>query len=119
MITSKTIYNQPRHMATITSGEAGPTDVIEVSGLPSCLPHCFASIRFFDGTPDPAVPTGGTLTVLVQTQGHNFEAPPENVIDATDATTVTWSANTEAVRVTPGSLTGVTTWQLILTFNLS
>lgn len=106
-------------MMCVQSGLAAPTDDVELSGLPSGLPHCFVSIRFFDGAGDPVVPTAGTLTVLIQTQADNFEAPPSNVIDATAATTVTWSANTEAVRITPIGLTDVTTWQAILTFNLT
>ena len=118
-ITSKTTSKSRQRMMTVQSGAALPADVVELSGLPTSLPHCFASIRFFDGAGDPVVPSAGTLTVLMQTLADNFEAPPANVIDATAATTVTWSANTEAVRVTPASLAGVTTWQLILTFNLT
>lgn len=120
-ITSKTIYNQPRCMATITSGEAGPTDVIELSDLPCTLPHCFASVRFFDGAHDPVEPSAGTLELEVQTIGNApcFELPPDSTIDATAPVTLDWSANTVGIRITPTDLAGVTTWCVVLTFNMS
>lgn len=117
-VTTKTTSKSRQRMMVVQSAKVNPTDIVELSGLPSGLPHCFASIRFFDGAGAPVVPTAGTLAVLVQMQADNFEAIPNNVVTATAPLTVPWAGNTEAVRITPTDLAGVTTWQAILTFNL-
>lgn len=118
MITNKTTSKSRQRLMVVQSDPADPTDTVELSNLPS-LPYCFASVRFFDGAGAAVVPSAGSLVVLIQTQGQAFEAPASNTIDATAATTVTWFANTQSVRVTPTALAGITTWQLILTFNLA
>lgn len=117
-VTTKTTSKSRQRMMTVQSAQVNPTDIVELSGLPSGLPHCFASIRFFDSGGLPVVPTAGTLTVLVQMQADNFEAVPDNVVTASAALTVPWAGNTEAVRITPTDLAGISTWQAILTFNL-
>ena len=100
---------------------AGPTEDIQLSGLFKEFAHCFLGVEFFDGSGDPVTMTAGTVTVQIGivVNGQALEDPPDNVIDATAPTSVSWDGNTDRVVATPAALagTGFATWRLRLICN--
>ena len=118
-ISTYELTDHPREAQLIVSSDAASTDVVELANLPSFLTHIFLSVRFYDAGGAAVTPTGGTLSVEVQTLGNvpNWEDPPEPTIDATAPTTTDWAANTFGVRVTPTALTGVDHWAAYITMN--
>lgn len=102
--------------AIVTVGteiDLGPVDVGR--------PHCFAGVQFFAdaGGAIPAISTSGTVELQIQTFNNApwFESPPENIIDAFNPTTISWSANTIRVKATPDSINVATHYRLVVTCN--
>lgn len=111
------------HFSDIVSIAVG---AIIMTDIDSVKPHCFAGIQFFqDGTDQlPTQPTGGLLTVTVQTvnSAPRFEDVPANAVLASKSHTVSWGANTNQVQAAIGtsiSGSGVTHYRLVVTSNES
>jgi hypothetical protein len=102
----------------VQSNQVDPTDVIEMSGMPQGR-TCYLSAQFFDADGNVITPAGGTVTVLIETVGNlgNFEAESGNTITASAPNTITWTANTHAIRASADGLVGVDTWRVVATFN--
>lgn len=84
-------------------------------------PHCFAGVQFFsdaDGE-TPVVPSAGEVVIKIKTINNtpNFEPIPVGVIDASDPSTLSWAANTTAVKATPTDVTGATHYRLVVSCN--
>ena len=98
-------------------------DTIVLEGLSPDMPHCFVGIQFFSdaGGTTPATPGAGTVTVTVETVNSEgiSEAVPDNVIDATAITTVSWDANTKSITLVPAGVTTATHWRATWTGNES
>jgi len=118
-ITGYTLTDRPEYAQSAVSDDAQPADVVEMTDLPTDLVHVFIACKFYDAADSAVTPSGGTLTIEVQTAGNqpNWEDPPETSIDATAPTTIDWAANTYGVRITPSGLTGVDHWTAVLYLN--
>lgn len=85
--------------------------------------HNFVGVQFFADAAGltPVTPGAGTVTITVETINNLsvFEAPPDNVIDATAPVTVTWDANTRQVKAVPTGITTATHYKLVWTGNRS
>lgn len=120
-ITGFTTNLRPRHKITITSDAATPSDIIELSGLPTQYSTIFAAVQLFDGGGSPIdAGTAGDFVVKIQTEPGTiaFEKPPNSTITALAPTTISWVAPTTVIQITPTDLAGVTTWKLVLTLKL-
>ena len=95
--------------------------LVTLDGLDSSKAHCFAGVQFFNDAAGlvPATPTAGTLLVEIRTVNTTpiFEAIPANTISANAPTTISWAANTQAVRATPTGIVGATHYKLVVTCN--
>lgn len=96
-------------------------DTIDMTGLRVDLAHCFVGVQFFadaDGEAT-AVPGAGTVTVTVESINNPglLEDVPDNVIGAPTPTTVSWAANTKAIRLVPSGITTATHYKAIFTGN--
>lgn len=96
------------------------TEII-LSSLDSVKPHCFLGVKFFSdaGGTTPAVPGAGTVTITIQTINSEplFELPPDNLIDLTNQTTISWASNTKAVKAVPSGVTVATHYKVVVTCN--
>lgn len=105
--------------------ESGIVTVGTTINLPTRedFPHNFVGVQFFADAAGltPVTPGAGTVTITVETVNSLsvFEAPPDNVIDATTPTTVTWDANTRQVKAVPAGITTATHYKLVWTGNRS
>ena len=95
--------------------------VINLSGLDITRLHCFAGVQFFsdaEGT-IPVIPSAGTVGIEIQTinTAPVFELAVDHTIVASVPTTLTWAANTQAVRATPIGVIGATHYKLVVTLN--
>ena len=83
--------------------------------------HCFAGVQFFNDAEGIilANPSEGTVLIEIRTVNTTpvFESVPDNLILAATPTTVTWAANTQAIRATPAGVIGATHYKLIVTLN--
>lgn len=94
--------------------------VVNIVDFPITHPHCFASVQFFDAQGDPVSAGAGTVTITVKPTNSNvFESVIDGAIDAASPTTVSWAANTAAIRATPDSIAGAATYKLVVTANRS
>ncbi len=95
--------------------------VITLSELDITRPRCFAGVQFFNDAEGlvPASPSAGTIDIEIQTinTAPVFEDGFDHTIGANAPTTVTWAANTQAIRATPVGVTGATHYKLVATFN--
>lgn len=95
--------------------------VITLDGLDTIKAHCFAGIQFFNDAAGTVVatPTAGTILIEIRTVNTTpvFETIPANTVDATAPATISWAANTQAVRATPTGVVGATHYKLIVTCN--
>lgn len=96
-------------------------DPVILTGLDLSKVHCFAGVKFYAnaaGTTE-AVPTVGSVAITIQTINTEprFEAGPNNDIDASAPTTVTWAANTQTVKATPAGIDVATHYKLVVTCN--
>lgn len=98
-------------------------DTVVVSGLDSTKPHCFVGAQFFSDSAglNKVVPTAGTITIDIETFNSTpaLEQPQTPTIDATAPSTISWSANTFAVRGTPAGIVGANFYRLIVSCNES
>lgn len=109
-----------RQFAVVQSDKEVIADTIVLEGLSGDKPHTFIGAKFFDGGGDPVVPSAGTVTITVETINNGqWEAIPDNTIDATSPTTVSVGANLTRVRAVPTGLAGAVTWRLVATQNRS
>lgn len=94
---------------------------IILGDLDTVRPHCFAGVQFFSDPEGlvPVVPSTGSLLLEVQTVNSTpvFEAVPSNIIDASAPSTLSWAANTKAVRITPSGVVGAVYYKLVVTCN--
>ena len=108
---------------TLTKSDIVAVSVtIDLDGIDSVKPHCFAGLQFFTGVPGSftlATPGVGTVTITIQTINSVpvFEAIPSGVIDVTSYATVSWAANTVRVKAVPSGLTVATHYRLVVTCN--
>lgn len=111
--------NENRDLATIFSAVVTVATTIELNNLFASNPHCFAGVEFFADAAGliPATPGAGTITVTVGTanNGPLFEPAPDNVIDATAPTTVSWDGSTKSVKAVPSGVTTATHYRLLVT----
>lgn len=118
-MTAAAFKNENRDIASIFSAIVPVADTIDLADLFASNPHCFAGVEFFADAQGaaPATPGAGTVTITIGTvnNGPLFEAAPDNVIDATAPTTVTWDGSTKAVRAVPAGVTTATHYRLIVT----
>ena len=108
-------------LTLIYSDIATVSTTISLRNLSVDKPHCFLGVQFFadaEGT-TPATPGAGTVTVLTQTINADplFEAPIDNVIDATDPITVDWAGNSLGVQATPAGITVATHYRIVVSCN--
>jgi hypothetical protein len=119
--TVRTVSASRRRMMTMQTAVVGPTDIIEVTGLPAEFPHNFLSAQFYDASGAQIIPTSGTILLEIETVSGspNFELMLDGVIEAADPSTLTWAANTHSLRATPTGLDvgGVHSWRMVATFN--
>ena len=99
----------PRHSSVSAAVGAGDTMVASAleAGTPGNALATTASL-------DAGSWAGGTLSG--GTDGV-FESPPDNAIDATAPTIVTWDANTLRVSAVPAGITVATHWKAVWTGN--
>lgn len=94
---------------------------IDIDGLQANLPHCFVGAQFFDSIDGdtPTTPGAGSVEVTVKTVNNepNYEEVPGNTIDATAPDTVSWAANSKAVKLVPTGITTATHWRAVVTQN--
>ncbi len=109
---------------TITFVESALTavgDSVTISNLDITRPHCFAGVQFFDDAEGLISATASDGTVLIEVQTVNttpvFESVVDNLISAAQPTTITWSANTQAVRAIPSLITNAAFYKLVVTCN--
>jgi len=96
-------------VASVVSGNVDPVLVNVAIGC-----------HFLDSGGDLVLPTSGTVTILVKTENtQQWEAPPNNEIDASAPTTVIVAGNITAVQATPSTVAGGTVqdYQLVVTAN--
>lgn len=118
VITTSTKAGSDKFFQRVTSGAAGLTDSVELTGLEGGLTHCFLGVKMFDVSGDPVVATAGTFTVKVRTVNTGqWEDPPVKTIDATAPETISFAGNIDGVKVTVAALATVTTWRAVLTCN--
>lgn len=112
----------PNRIFSVIESDVTPVaSPIVLTGVDTVRPHCFAGVQFFadaQGT-IPAVPGAGTVAVTVQTinTAPVSEIIPDNVIDATAPTTLSWAANTQQVTATPTGITVATHYRLVVSCN--
>ncbi len=95
--------------------------IIILSELDITRLHCFAGVQFFNNAEGTisVIPSAGTVEIEIQTINTTpvFEVALDHTIVANAPTTVTWAANTQAVKATPIGVTGATHYKLVVTFN--
>lgn len=93
---------------------------IELDGIDMMRPHCFAGVQFFSdaaGT-TPAVPTVGSVVIKVKTLNTQlFEQLVDGTITAAAPASVSWAANTTAVKAEPTGVDVATHYKLVVTCN--
>ena len=94
---------------------------IVLPGIDAAKPHCFAGAKFYsdaEGTA-PVTPTAGTIDIDVETVNSSpkIEPIPANTINAGDARTIDWAANTTVVHATPTGITGAAFYRIVVTCN--
>lgn len=110
-------YHQGEFKAVLSDQEV-IADTIIVENLAIELPHTFIGLKFYDAIGDPVVPSAGTVDITVQTYNNDeYEAIPDNTIDATAPTTVSVGANLRKIKATPTGLADATSWQVVVTQN--
>ena len=102
--------------AVVTVGTVITLNELDITRL-----HCFAGVQFFsdaEGT-IPVIPSAGTVQIEIQTinTAPVFELAFDHLIVASAPTTVTWAANTQAIKATPIGVTGATHYKLVVTLN--
>ncbi len=112
----------PNKIVQVTEGPITAIGSIsDIGSLDITKVHCFVGIKFFadSGGVTPAVPTTGTVTITIRTLNNtpNYEDPPINTINAASPTTLTWAANTMAVRATPAGVDVATHYRMFVTCN--
>ncbi len=95
--------------------------VINLSGLDITRLHCFAGVQFFSDAEGiiPVIPSAGIVRIEIQTinTAPVFELAADHTIVASLPTTLTWAANTQAIRAIPIGVIGATHYKLVVTLN--
>lgn len=112
----------PNRLVTVIEGPITAVGVSsEIGDLDISRVHCFVGIKFFTDSSGEteAVPIAGTIDIAIRTINNNprYEAPPISVIEAANPTTITWAANTLAVRATPTGIDVATHYRMLVTCN--
>lgn len=105
----------------LTSAIVTVATAITLDEIEPGKPHCFIGAQFFSdsGGAAPATPGAGTVVITIKTVNTDpvFETIPTASIDATTPTSLSWAANTLAVKATPSGITTATHWRIVVTVN--
>lgn len=102
-----------RDIRILNSDVEAVADTIELEGVAPSIPHTFIGVKFWTSAAGTTLATPGAGTVTVQVRTINsqiFEDIPDNVIDATGATTISVNGNVEEIRLVPAGITTATHW---------
>lgn len=93
--------------------------VATVTGIDMSKPHCFIGIKFFSDSLGryEATPTAGRLSFAIKTVNTDRFIPQGDQIYAGVPTTLSWTANTEEVQVTPHDVNVAAYYQVVVTAN--
>lgn len=82
--------------------------------------HHFVGIEFYsDEVGSIVTPSSGAYTVTVETRDTPgvYQAPPSNIIDASDRNSVDFSGNPTAIKITFDTIVGATHFKIRLASN--
>ena len=108
-------------LVTIHESAVTPVDTgVEMTGIDMSRPHCFLGIKFYTDAAGTDRICSGTGNFDIEVKTYNteeYEPFVGNTISVLSPTTVSWAANTLAVRITPEGVVGPAYYKGVLTCN--
>lgn len=112
-----------KHLSVVESPVTPIGSIIDLENIDPTKPHCFVGVRFFGDAAGliPVVPSTGTVLITVKTVNNMdlYEGVPDGLLQATSPTTISWSANTLAVKAVAVTVDIASHYRITVTSNRS